>query len=277
MSPYATYPSFQATERRQQRTERQRLRELERHAKEYAKYSAQEHARIEVERYENRIELLRSVHKEQGEAWDWLAVAASLPPPQPQKNSYHEQRATQQFSVVPSDKKEAARPVLENARLQDEKDYQTWTLTYKEEIAQWERVKDLAQRILRGEPTAYTKALVEYNPFAEISDLGLSINFTVHNAKFMECALMVNGKSIIPAEVKTLTASGKVAVKPIPKGLFHEIYLDYLCGCVLRVAREIFALLPVDTVLVTAAVDSLDSRTGQTVGQPVLSVAMARG
>ena len=38
--------------------------------------------------------------------------------------------------------------------------------------------------------------------------------------------------------------------KPMPKGLFHGIYLDYLCGCVLRVAREVFALLPVDTVLV---------------------------
>ena len=88
--------------------------------------------------------------------------------------------------------------------------------------------------------------------------------------------LKVSGKQIIPAEVKTLTASEKVSVKPMPKGLFHEIYLDYLCGCVLRVAREVFALLPVDTVLVTAAEDSLDSRTGQTVEQPVLSVAMPR-
>jgi hypothetical protein len=86
----------------------------------------------------------------------------------------------------------------------------------------------------------------------------------------------------------------------MPKGLFHEIYLDYLCGCVLRVAREVFTLLPVDTVLVTAAADSPDSRarqmvalislickryhlansldslTEQMVEQPVLSVAMPR-
>jgi hypothetical protein len=62
----------------------------------------------------------------------------------------------------------------------------------------------------------------------------------------------------------------------MPKGLFHDIYLDYLCGCVLRVAREIFALLPVNTVLVTAAADSLDSRTGQMVEQTVLSVLIPR-
>jgi hypothetical protein len=62
----------------------------------------------------------------------------------------------------------------------------------------------------------------------------------------------------------------------MPKGRFHEIYVDYLCGCVLRVAREVFALLPVATVLVTAEADSLDPRTGQKVEQPVLSVATRR-
>src|SRR5208283_2621208 len=101
-------------------------------------------------------------------------------------------------------------------------------------------------------------------------------NFTVHNAKLVECVLKVSGKQIIPAEVKTLTASEKVSAKPMPKGVFHGIYLDYLCGCVLRVAREVFALLPVETLLLTAAAESLDSRSGQTKEQPVLSVLIPR-
>ena len=166
--------------------------------------------------------------------------------------------------------------MLEQARLQDEQDFQAAMQSYSEQMAEWEKLKNMARRILAGEYKAYTEALVEFNPFADISDLGSSINFTVHNAKLVECVLKVSGKQIIPAEVKTLTASEKVSVKPMPKGLFHEIYLDYLCGCVLRVAREVFALLPVDTVLVTAAADSLDSRTGLAMEQPVLSVVMPR-
>ena len=166
--------------------------------------------------------------------------------------------------------------MLEKARLQDEQDFQTAMQSYSEQMAEWEKLKNMARRILAGEYKAYTEALVEFNPFADISDLGSSINFTVHNAKLVEGVLKVSGKQIIPAEVKTLTASEKVSVKPMPKGLFHEIYLDYLCGCVLRVAREVFALLPVDTVLVTAAADSLDPRTGHTVEQPVLSVVISR-
>lgn len=276
MGTKGTLAAIWAAERRRQREVQKRLRELERQAKARAKLSAIEQARLEVETYENRIELLRSVHKEQSEAWDWPAVAASLPPPPPQKHSYHEQRANQRFAVLPTEKKEAAQSMLEQARLQDEQDFQAAMQSYSEQMTELEKLKNMARRILAGEYKAYTEALVEFNPFVDISDLGSSINFTVHNAKLVECVLKVSGKQIIPAEVKTLTASEKVSVKPMPKGLFHGIYLDYLCGCVLRVAREVFALLPVDTVLVTAAADSLDSRTGQTGEQPVLSVAMPR-
>lgn len=81
--------AIQAAERRQQREAQKRLRELERRAKEQAKLSAMEQARLEVERYENQLDLLLSVHKEQGETWDWKTFAASLPPPNPQRSSYH--------------------------------------------------------------------------------------------------------------------------------------------------------------------------------------------
>jgi len=165
---------------------------------------------------------------------------------------------------------------IDQARLQDEQLFQDETQSYSDQKVKWEKLKDLSRRVLAGEHKAYTEALVEFNPFAEMSDLGSSIYFIVHGAKLIECVLKINGKQAIPAEVKSLTASGKVSIKVMPKGRFHEIYQDYLSGCVLRVAREAFALLPVDTVLVTASADSLDSRTGHTVEQPVLSVAMPR-
>jgi hypothetical protein len=62
----------------------------------------------------------------------------------------------------------------------------------------------------------------------------------------------------------------------MPKARFHEVYQDYVCACVLRVAREVFALLPTGTLLVTASADEVDPRTGQTTEQPVLSVAIPR-
>ena len=272
----ATIRAMQAAERRQQRDAQRRLRELERQAKEQAKLSAIEQARLEVETFENQLEVLLSVHKEHGETWDWTAVAASLPPPPPKRSSRNEQRARQQVAVLPPEQRQSADGMIEHARLKDDEEFQSASQTYSAQIAEWEKYKTLARRILAGEHRAFTETLVELNPFAELSDLGSAIHFTVHTAKLVECVLKVNGKQAIPTELKTLTASGKVSVKAMPKGRFHEIYQDYVCGCVLRVAREILALFPVDTVLVTASADTPDSRTGRVTEQPVLSVAIHR-
>ena len=148
--------------------------------------------------------------------------------------------------------------------------------TYTKEMAEHEKMKGLAFRILAKEHKAYIEALVEFSPLGEISDLGSLLKFTVHSATLIECEMKVNSTQTIPTEVKTLTSSGKLSVKPMPKGRFHEIYQDYVCGCMLRVAREVFAMLPVETVLVTALADLLDWRTGHTAEQPVLSAAMPR-
>ena len=169
-----------------------------------------------------------------------------------------------------------AEAAIAQARLQDEQLFQEQMQAYGVEKSEQEKLKDLAFRILAKEHKAYIEALVEFSPLREISDLGSLLHFTVHSATLIECEMKVNSTKTIPTEVKTLTASGKMSVKAMPKGRFHEIYQDYVCGCMLRVAREVFAMLPVETVLVTASADLLDSRTGHIAVQPVLSAAMPR-
>jgi hypothetical protein len=281
MSWQAEIRAAQAAERQRQREAQKRRRELERRAKEHAKLTAAEQARLEVETHENHLEVLLSVHKEQGQTWDWLALAATLAPVCPQQFPRHEFKLRQDLEVLAAkdtdtSQVQARDAAVEQARLRDEQDYQNALRSYGEEKAERQKMSSLARRILEGEPKAYTEALSELSPFAEISDLGSSIHFTVHNAKLLESVLKINGRQAIPSEVKALTATGKVSVKSMPKARFHEIYQDYVCSCVLRVAREVFALLPVESLLITASADILDPRTGQTVEQPVLSAAIPR-
>jgi hypothetical protein len=82
----STLRAMEAAQRRQQRESQRRQRELEQRAKEQAKLSEIEKARLEVEACENRLEGLLSIHKEQSEVLDWEEFAASLPPPDPQRN-----------------------------------------------------------------------------------------------------------------------------------------------------------------------------------------------
>ena len=95
----ATVRAMEAAQRRQQRESQRRQRELEQRAKEQAKLSAIEQARLEVETFENRLDGLLSIHKEQSEVLDWEEFATSLPPPPPQRKSYYELQIKQRVMV----------------------------------------------------------------------------------------------------------------------------------------------------------------------------------
>jgi hypothetical protein len=276
MSPRGTLRAVEAAARRGERDAQRRQRELVKRAKEQEKLSELEQARFEVETFENQIEVLLSVHKEQGKSWDWLGILASLSPPEPQRNPSNQLRAKQIFAVLPIDQKEAGQTMIEQAQAADERAFRDALESHSNEVAEWEHLRDLARRVLDGEPKAYTEALTECSAFGEISELGSSIHVTVHGPKLLECVVSVNGQPVIPAEVKTLTATGKLSVKAMPRGRFQEIYADYLCGCAFRVAREVFAVLPVDLLLVTASANSIDLKTGQETQKPVLSVVFPR-
>jgi len=256
--------SWSVAQRRLEREEKKRQKELERRLKEQAKLSAVEQARLAVESHENELEVLLSVHKEKSTAVDWRALSSALPPPEPPRLARHELVAL------------AKRTNLEEAREVDDHEYQTARATYEEQFAHWEKMHSLARRVQAGEPRAYTEALSGSSTLTEISNLGSAIHMTVHDPRLIECELKVNGQDVIPVDTKSLSAGGKLVVKAMPKARFHEIYQDYVCGCVLRLAREMFALLPVDNVILTATVDGIDSRTGHVAEFPVLSVAATR-
>lgn len=276
MGPKGTLRAIEAAARREERGAQRRQRELVKRAKEQAKLSEREQARLEVETYENRIDVLLSVHKEQGKSWDWLGILASLPPPAPQRRSTNELRAKQTFAVLSFEQKQARAGMVEQAQSEDEREFKEAVQHHAEEMAQWEHLRSLARGILEGEPKAYTEALTDCSAFGEISELGSSIHVTVHGPNFLECVLSVNGQQVIPAQMKTLTSTEKLSVKAMPKARFQEIYADYLCGCAFRLAREVFAVLPVDLLLVTASADLVDPKTGKEAQKPVLSVVFPR-
>ena len=271
--------NFSSLRKRQRRQSYQRVRDLDRQAKEWEKLSALEKARLEVEMHESFVEMLLSVHKEPREPWNWKELATALDPVPPQQYPHQALRAAQGAvlaaagfpSYVKFDQVEAMR----DAKRRDEQEYQDALRKYEHEKTAREVQRALARRILLGDEASFREALTEIDPLAEMSDLRVSARFTVHSVNLIECALRVKGTEIIPTDSKSLTATGKVSTRAMPKGRFHEIFQDYVCGSVLRVAREVFDLLPVNDVLVTALVDASEVGS-ERFERPVLSVVVPR-
>ena len=261
--------------RLQERAEKRRWKELDRRLKEMAKLNEQERAKLQVEAFENEVEVLLSVHKQGSDPLDWKSLACALPPHAPAFSSRHHLNAFLKSAFVNHRKQDYA-PLLQQAWSFDQAAYEESYGIYQQAYAEWVRMKALAQRILDGDIPAYSEAITEFSVFGEIANLGASLDFKPHDSRRVQCVLSVNGHNIIPSETQTLTSAGKLSSKQMPKGRFHEIYQDYVCGCCLRIGREILSLLPVDTVLTTITLPSLDVSTGQTIELPVLSALLDR-
>ena len=93
MSWKKTLNSMAAAQRRAERESLKKQRELQRKQKEIEKMEEFERATYEIEVHENRVEVLRSIHKESGEDWDWDGRKDSPPPQEPQKTNNNEIQA----------------------------------------------------------------------------------------------------------------------------------------------------------------------------------------
>jgi hypothetical protein len=133
----------------------------------------------------------------------------------------------------------------------------------------------MAKGALAQDPEAYKNILEYLDPFSDIKEIGsgLSISFKKNH---LVVTLNANGTTVIPNFVLTQTKSGKVSKKNMPVGKFNELYQDYICGCVLRVVREIFSFLPVEFVFINVQSELVNQATGHLEQQTILSVAIPR-
>lgn len=131
-------------------------------------------------------------------------------------------------------------------------------------------------RVLALEPQALVEAIHKLDPFSDISELGTDIRFAANEPTILEATIHVHSDSVVPKEVKGLLQSGRLSVKQMPRGKVTELFQDYVYGCVLRVANELFSALPIDTVIVTATDTLLNTATGHLEETPILSAAIPR-
>ena len=281
-----TFRSIQAAQRQSERDALRRQRELEKQQKQFEKMEELERAAYEVQAYENYLDVLLSIHKECGVSWDWESIHAFEPPAKPSKPNASEIVAQAQLDKYkPSaidkllkraaSKKEQLGKIIGEAKQADEEKYQTSINDYEQEFIEWEEMTELANRILADASEAHLDVITRVAPFGEINQLGASIEFEFRG-NLIEATLHVSSEEAIPSESRTLLKSGKVSVKKMTKSKFYELYQDYVCAAVLRVARELFALLPIEMVLVTAIGSILNTQTGHMEDHPILSVAIPR-
>lgn len=279
--------SLAAASRAMERESKRRRRDFQERQKHLLKMQERALASNEVELYESRIAFLTSMHKDCGNTWDWEKIRAIPSPAKPSRLRKHEEQALQDYdNFNPSffDKLlrrvESKRNKLLNevkaAKQRDELDYKEAATAYNEKYEDWREARELAAQILDGKTEAYIEAIKQINPFSEIKEVVSAISFDVVNRSLIDFTIKVNDETMIPSEVKSLLKSGKLSKKQMPKTQFYQLYQDCVCSCVLRMARELFALLPIRMAIVTASSKLLNPVTGFIEAQSILTAIIPK-
>jgi hypothetical protein len=254
----------------------QRQSELNRLQKEREKLQELQRNRLEVELFENRLEMIKSIHKECDDFVDWQEIKNTEPPFIKGHPGPLEQHALQElqnyrpgfiarvFNQEEKRVEELRNKVLET-RKKDEEEYKEWS-----------SLTETATKVLNGDLDTYFEVIEEFAPLDDLCEFGSGFEFFLVEPHTMEVEFDVQTKNVVPTEMKTLTSTGKVSVKSMPISKYYDIQQDYVCSCILRIARDMFALLPLDTIIIHALDSQLNTATGYHENIVVLSVKIDR-
>lgn len=275
------------------------LRELERVANRNARQRAYqekqqaivemtENARSTLNQYNDLINNTISLHTKCCDALDWESIINRDPPKPITKNNHFETIARKKKQEYEPSRlgKFFGKAQKELSKLdeeivlavkRDDKRYRDQVEQYEIRLKEWEEEKNLASKVLNGEDEGIeevlnTKISLKTNPF-----IGTEMNFHFEKGKRFEAEIVVHKiDEIIPSFELNQLKRGNLSKKDMPKTKRLEIYKEYVCSATIRIAREVFALLPEKEMLVDAKCDQLNEKSGYMEKVIILSVFIPR-
>ncbi|MCB7320455.1 DUF4236 domain-containing protein [Lacrimispora sp. 210928-DFI.3.58] len=105
---------------------------------------------------------------------------------------------------------------------------------------EWEFYHARAENVLNGDIDTYFELVSMLNPFNDLLEYGSEFELGTEDPRMMAVHFKVNSNHVIKE------------AKKLSKEEYNYILQDYVCGASIRVARDLFALLPLRHIIVTA-------------------------
>ena len=153
--------------------------------------------------------------------------------------------------------------------------------TESDKTVDWNNITDpglkgIADRILKGDTDAYLEVIALREPFEDLVDYGSEFEIGTDDPSKLEIEFDIKAEETIPVKSLSLTSAGKLAEKEMTKTAYYELMQDYVCSVMLKIARDSFALLPVNEVTVHATDVILNPATGNDESVTLVSAVFDR-
>lgn len=265
---------------------RRASREAERHRKAEQKAMMIADAESAVTEWRAHLHSLVSLHIDPIERVDWHSLRDAnepKPPTRTQSSELAAQGKLNQFrprffdflSGGSEKKRLNLVRAVEEARDADRVHYEAMVSAHSEAVSEWRADKELAIRLLDGDFDAEQEVVSELTSWSADGLIGTSLSFRF-SRESLHAVAYVHGDDVVPTFRRKQLQSGKLSETKMPVSQRYELYQDYVCSVALKVAGDLFGVLPREDVHVTCAANMLDKSTGHMVDTPILSVQFVR-
>lgn len=246
--------------------DRQAFKELERQQKALE-------AEQEVAKYNNYIESIQSIHKECDDQINWDHINNCAPPFDLNSKGPAELKALEQINnYKPGIFAKIFKSLEKSQRSKLEDNLYTAMEADRDSFESWKNLNELSSMVLRGDLEGYLMVIDQMDPLDDLLEFGSGFEFGAVDKDTLVVNFDVKMDSVVPTESKSLTQTGRLSSKKIGKTAYYELAQDYVCSCAIRIARDMFALLPLTTVIVNAQDTVLDTSNGYHEVKTILSV-----
>lgn len=236
--------------------------------------------------WEEYVDSLISVHVDLADAINWVDIAGTPKPEEPiflNGNEAKAKLALDQFTPGLFDffaggtekKRKRLSDVLASAPKVDQAKFDSKMASHQKAVKEWESETGLARRLLLGEQDAIVEVVNEMQSLEEQALIGSAVSYLI-DGNCVHAKLEVHSDEIVPNYRRKQLASGKLSQTKMPVAQFNELYQDYVCSVALKVAGDLFHILPLDEIYVTCQTTMLNSKTGHQELTAILSVQFVR-
>lgn len=261
-------------------------RENQRRKKEAHKAQMINDAADAVADWEDYIHNLTSLHTDLANHIDWVAMAERPKPLMPRTNPSNERAATAALNDFKpglfdflrggsAKRREALEEAVMRAKERDATALREAGQEHASSLRDWESDAGLAKRVLTGEPEAIKEVISELQSHTDIGMIGTAISFSITD-EYVHAMPEVHGFEIVPSFRRKQLASGKLSETKMPISQANELYQDFVASAALRIAGDVFQILPLEEVYVTCMAQMLNTATGHQENSPILSVQVVR-
>ena len=101
----------------------------------------------------------------------------------------------------------------------------------------------MASKVLSGDIDAYLQLIYEVNPLDDLLSYGGNFEFGTDDSRKIEAEFTIKCKTLSKAKSQ------------MSQNEYNDLLQDYVCSVCIRIARDMFALLPIAHTIVHAVLD----------------------